>query len=75
LNRRGVILLAAAAVATLVVEWVYRHQGHAVSWWHELPSFDLLFGFAGCAAIVLASKALGHSWLQRPESYDEDDPV
>jgi hypothetical protein len=31
-----------------------------------------VFGFVGCAVIVLVSKALGKAGLQRPERCDDD---
>lgn len=59
---------------TIVLEIVYRHYGHPHFWWQATPTFDLLYGFAGCVVIVLASKWLGHAWLQRPETYYGDEP-
>lgn len=45
------------------------HSGHPHSWWHRMPTFDGLFGFLGCALIVIVSKWLGYTWLQRSETY------
>lgn len=48
---------------------------HSDGWWHQLPGFDLFFGFLGCAGIVIVSKALGKVWLQHEEGfYDDGDP-
>jgi hypothetical protein len=33
------------------------------------PGLTAALGFGGCLAIVLGSKWLGHSLLQRPETY------
>ena len=49
------------------------HSGHPHSWWHRTPLFDFLFGVLGCALIVVVSKWLGHTWLQRPETYYGDE--
>lgn len=38
---------------------------------HHVPAALALAGAAGCAAIVVVSKALGKWWLQRPEPPDE----
>jgi hypothetical protein len=41
--------------------------------WHAMPLFDLIFGFIGCAVIIGVSKWLGHTWLQRDETYYGDE--
>ena len=41
--------------------------------WRSLPGFDLVLGIVACAAIVWISKWLGRRWLQRPESYYDDE--
>jgi hypothetical protein len=64
----GVGLVAALSVG---LEILYRHDTHPLYWWHRLPAFDLLFGFLGCVAIVVVSKALGKAGLRRPERKDE----
>jgi hypothetical protein len=58
------IVAAVAGAATLAVEVAFRHHAHPVYAWHAVPAFDLVYGFLGCAAIVLASKALGRAFLQ-----------
>ena len=45
---------------------------HSDGWWHQLPGFDLFFGFLGCAGIVIVSKVLGKVWLQREEGFYDD---
>ncbi len=43
--------------------------------WENLPVFSALYGFIGCILIILGSKALGHWWLQKKETYyDPPDP-
>lgn len=44
-------------------------KGEAESWWENIPGFFALFGLTFCVVIVLASKFLGHFWLQRKEDY------
>jgi hypothetical protein len=38
-------------------------------WWEKIPGFYVFFGFAGCVAIILISKALGKLLLQKKEDY------
>jgi O-antigen/teichoic acid export membrane protein len=37
--------------------------------WQRLPFFSAAYGFVGCIVIIVASKALGHHWLQKREDY------
>ena len=50
----------------------FIHPEHAHFWWENIPGFDAIFGFAGCIVIVIGSKALGHTWLQKDEDYYND---
>lgn len=61
--------LAAAVVAigTVVAELVAGPYGYFH--WHFIPAFDLVYGFAGCVAIILISKAAGKYFIQRPAGY------
>lgn len=68
------VVAAALALASIAAEVVWHDASHAYSWWHRLPAFDLVYGLAGCVAIVVVSKALGAWWLQRPEDYWENEP-
>jgi hypothetical protein len=61
------LLAAVVAVATVVAELVAGPYGYFH--WHFIPAFDLAFGFAGCWAIVVLSKAAGAWFIQRPEGY------
>jgi hypothetical protein len=67
--RNVAVVLVAAAVALVALEWSPLSEAHGHRWWHVLPGFDLLYGLAGCVAIVLVSKAIGAVWLQRDEDY------
>lgn len=51
---------------------LFSHADHPESWWHTAPAFDVVYGFAGCVALVFFSKWLGGS-VSRPESYYEQD--
>ncbi len=63
-------LTAAAAAAVSALDLLAHPHGE--SWWHRMLGFDLVYGVVGCVAIVVASKALGKMWLQRPERFYED---
>ena len=58
-----VVLVGALSV---FLEVFLRHEGHG-PWWHFLPGFDLAFGLIGSVVLVLVAKAIGQTWLQRPE--------
>ena len=62
-----------AVAGSVVVELRLPREAHGSFWWVGLPGFDLFYGFIGCVALVLASKALGAVWLQREEDYYRDD--
>jgi hypothetical protein len=57
----GLTLLVIAAGAAL--EWALGV--------HHVAGGHAVFGAAGCAVIVVVSKALGKRWLQRPQARDE----
>jgi len=42
---------------------------HGPFFWYRLPFFSAVYGFVGCIVIIVASKALGHHWLQKREDY------
>ena len=60
----GVVVAGTAALDVLA-------HPHGESWWHHFFGFDLVYGFAGCVAIVVGSKVLGKVWLQRRERFYE----
>lgn len=62
--------MAGLAVATVGLDLLAHPHGE--TWWHHAPGFDLFYGFAGCALIVIVSKALGKAGLQRPEPVVEE---
>ncbi len=43
--------------------------GHAPLFWQRLPFFSAAYGLIGCLVIIVASKAIGHHWLQKKEDY------
>ncbi len=53
---------------SIVAGFFITHE-HVHFWWEKIPAFDAIFGFLGCIIIVVVSKALGHSWIQKDEDY------
>ena len=70
--KRAWALAALIAAASVALELAFLHDAHPVHWWHTVPAFDLGFGLAGCALIVVLSKAAGAAALQKPESYYDE---
>lgn len=58
---------AAAAAVSVAAEVVAGPYGYFP--WHFIPGFDLVYGLAGCLAIIVLSKAAGKWFIQRPEGY------
>lgn len=70
ISKRLKWILAFGLAVSAVVELAFvGGDGHGGGPWHHIPLFDFGFGFLSCWVIVVASKAIGHSWLQRPEAY------
>lgn len=64
----GVILALSVAVEFTLAKGPPEHL-----WEHK--TFFAWYGFLGCVAIILVSKALGKRLLQRPEGYyREEEP-
>ena len=72
-STRGIVTCLFAAAGLVAVEMSPLNEAHGSHWWHHLPAFDLIYGVVGCVVIVLASKAIGAAWLQRPETYYQED--
>lgn len=64
---------AVTLIVSVVAEVVFHDASHSLFWWHDVPGFDFVYGLAGCAAIVVVSKAIGSRWLQRPDGYFDED--
>jgi len=63
------VSLAVSIVAGVLASYFHLLEHHFV--WEELPVFSAIYGFIGCVVIIIASKALGHYWLQKEEDYYE----
>jgi Na+-driven multidrug efflux pump len=56
----------------LVVSLVAPYEGQAHGFWDHIFGWWALYGAAGCAAIVVVSKWLGHHFLQKREDFYDD---
>jgi multisubunit Na+/H+ antiporter MnhB subunit len=74
-QRIWLVVMVIVGLTTLVFELVYRHEVHAHDVWHTMPLFDLIYGFVGAIVLVWVSKWLGHTWLQREETYYGDEQL
>lgn len=64
------VLLALLVVADAIPAIVDKEHAHTRA--EHLPGFWAVFGFVGCAIIILVSKAFGHAGiLTREDYYDE----
>ena len=67
------LTLGLLATAALVAELVIPHAlSHEVPFWERIPYFFGMFGFLGCAVIILLSKWIGKVLLQREENYYDE---
>lgn len=43
--------------------------GHSGFWWNSIPLFYAVYGFVGCASIVVVAKFFGEILLQKRDDY------
>lgn len=76
MKRLWLLIFVVVLALAVLGDWLFV-RSHAESWWQGIPGFFAIFGLVFCIVIVLASKFLGHLWLQKKEDYynrkDEDD--
>jgi hypothetical protein len=68
---RVAIIMAVILAALVAVEWLLVPHYQPKFPWHHMPGYAALIGLLACIVVVLLSKALGASLLQRPESDDD----
>lgn len=71
--KRWWLAIGVFVAGSAFAEVLFHDESHAVFAWHRIPAFDFVFGFVGCLALALFSKWLGRRFLQRSESYYEDE--
>jgi len=62
------IFFAASFVILVLLDLLLGGEAHGLMGVH-FPGLFSLFGLVSCLIIILASKWLGHYWLQRKEDY------
>ena len=65
------IALGILTLASIIIEFFFI-SGHDEHWWSAVPIFYIIFGFIGCAVIIIVSKAIGKIFLLREENYYDD---
>lgn len=69
-SARGWIFAAVSGAIVIALPYFLPHGEHH-GWWSAIPGWWSIFGAAGCAAIVIVSKWLGHVFLQKDEDFYE----
>lgn len=69
-SRRGWLFALVTGLIVIVLPYVLPRGAHH-GWWDAIPGWWALYGAGGCAAIVLVSKWLGHTFLQKDEDWYE----
>jgi hypothetical protein len=64
----GVLILLVLLDAIPAI--VDKEHAHGVERW---PGFWSVFGFMGCAVLIIVSKWFGHAGIMQPEDYYEKD--
>jgi len=71
MTKKNVYILAAVAmVLATIVEFFFAHPHHH-NLWDTIPGFDVLFGFAGCAILIVIAKLIVAPLIQKDEDYYE----
>lgn len=63
------IVLGVITVISIIAQML-GEPGHSP--WSAIPAFWTIFGFVGCALIIIVSKAVGKYWVQRREDYYDE---
>lgn len=70
---RMVVKICLGFLACLVlVDALLVDKEHAHTWIESLPGFWTVFGFVGCALLILLSKWFGHLGIMTREDYYDD---
>ncbi len=70
---RTVVKVCLGLLACLVLlDALLVDKEHAHTWVEHLPGFWTVFGFAGCALLIILSKWFGHTGIMTREDYYDD---
>jgi len=65
------VLFFLSIIISCILGFYFRNE-HPHFIWQKIPVFDAIFGFVGCAVVIVIAKTLGHIWLQKEEDYYDD---
>ncbi len=73
-NRLKIVIRISLGVLVLLMlaDTFLVHKEHAHTKVEHLPAFWSIFGFVGCALIVICSKWFGHAGIMTREDYYDD---
>ncbi len=71
LRERPTRVLAALLLVLVIIEATITPHYAPKFPWHHLPGYAAIIGLGACLVVVIASKALGKAFLQRPERDDD----
>ncbi len=70
---KTVVWVCIGVLAVLVLlDVVFVDKEHAHTVMERLSGFWAVFGFLGCAVLILASKAFGHAGIMQKEDYYDE---
>ncbi len=70
---RMVVKICLVLLACLVLgDALLVDKEHAHTWAERLPGFWTVFGFVGCALLIILSKWFGHAGIMTREEYYDD---
>lgn len=69
MNKINWIILGVITLISIIVELTMEVDPSHAHWWNSIPGFYIIFGFIGCVAIIVISKALGKIFIQKKEDY------
>ena len=64
------VLLAVLVLLDVIPGLVDKQHAHTQA--EHWPGFWAVFGFVGCAVLILVSKAFGHAGIMQPEDYYDE---
>ncbi len=64
--------LAFLTIVSVIVEFSMHQDPHHSYWWNSIPLFWIMFGFAGCAALVYFAKIILAPFIYKKEDYYHD---
>jgi hypothetical protein len=70
---RVMVGLAVSLIVLVALEAVAIPHYHPKFPWHFVPGYSAMIGLFGCIIVVLLSKWLGRTILQRPEGQEFHD--